>query len=93
MRLTVLNEHAGGPPTITGEEILRNVWQMEMGHSKWIDIAILFGMVVLDRIMFMWIIKTIEKVKPIIRALVVTRTNQSTHIEDSYSTPLQEAGM
>ncbi|GMN23719.1 hypothetical protein TIFTF001_045806, partial [Ficus carica] len=43
------NQQSGGKPFISGEEILRNVWQVEMGYSKWVDIAILFGMVVLYR--------------------------------------------
>ncbi|KAK2995590.1 hypothetical protein RJ640_002568 [Escallonia rubra] len=67
--LTFPNEQARGPPTITGEEILRSVWQVEMGYSKWMDVAIVFGMVILYRLMFLGIIKTIEKVKPIIRGL------------------------
>ncbi|KAM3757480.1 hypothetical protein ACB098_02G191400 [Castanea mollissima] len=61
--LTFLNNLANGPPTITGEEILRNTWQVEMGYSKWIDLAILFGMVVLYRLIFLGIVKTVEKVK------------------------------
>ncbi|KAK3008318.1 LOW QUALITY PROTEIN: hypothetical protein RJ639_014422 [Escallonia herrerae] len=63
------NEQARGPPTITGEEILRSVWQVEMGYSKWVDVAIVFGMVILYRLVFLGIIKTIEKVKPIIRGM------------------------
>ncbi|KAK2969265.1 hypothetical protein RJ640_004059 [Escallonia rubra] len=67
--LTFPNEQARGPPSITGEEILRTMWQVEMGYSKWMDVAIVFGMVILYRLMFLGIIKTIEKVKPIIRGL------------------------
>ncbi|OMO73058.1 ABC transporter-like protein [Corchorus olitorius] len=66
--LTFPNNQAGGPPTITGDEILRTYWQVEMGYSKWVDIAILFGMVVIYRLMFWGIIKTVEKVKPLIKA-------------------------
>ena len=40
--LSFPNNQAGGPPTITGDEILRNFWQVEMGYS--IDVTILFGM-------------------------------------------------
>ncbi|KAK2977041.1 hypothetical protein RJ640_007499 [Escallonia rubra] len=67
--LTFPNEQTRGPPTIIGEEILRSVWQVEMGYSKWMDATIMFGMVILYRLMFLGIIKTIEKVKPIIRGL------------------------
>ncbi|KAL7090036.1 hypothetical protein ACP275_12G014800 [Erythranthe tilingii] len=68
--LTFPNELAGGASTITGEEILRNVWQVEMCYSKWIDVAILFGMVVLYRFMFLGIIKAKEKFRPMIRAFL-----------------------
>ena len=63
------NNQVGGSPSITGEEILRNTWQVEMGYSKWIDLAILLGMVVLYRLMFLGIVKIVEKVKPVVKAL------------------------
>ncbi|PRQ48607.1 putative taurine-transporting ATPase [Rosa chinensis] len=68
--LTFPSNQAGGPPIITGEEILKSIWQMEMGYSKWVDLAILFGMVIVYRLMFFGIIKTSEKVTPIIKALL-----------------------
>ena len=34
-----------------------------MGYSKWIDLAILFGMMVLYQLIFLGIVKTVEKVK------------------------------
>ncbi|KAM7523762.1 hypothetical protein LguiA_013664 [Lonicera macranthoides] len=85
--LTFPNQQVGGPPTINGEQILRSFWQMEVGYSKWIDVAILFGMVIMYRFMFFGIIKCIEKIKPIIRAIsAIPPPNQSTHIEDLSST-------
>ncbi|GAB4848739.1 ATP-binding cassette sub- G member 1 [Ancistrocladus abbreviatus] len=61
------NQDGGG--TITGDEILRSVWQVEMGYSKWVDLAILAAMVVVYRLMFFGIIKAAEKLKPMIRSL------------------------
>ncbi|GAB4848735.1 hypothetical protein Ancab_003462, partial [Ancistrocladus abbreviatus] len=61
------NQDGGG--TITGDEILRSVWQVEMGYSKWLDLAILAGMVVVYRLMFFGIIKAAEKLKPMIGSL------------------------
>ncbi|KAF8404629.1 hypothetical protein HHK36_009517 [Tetracentron sinense] len=72
--LTFPSNQAGGAPTIKGKEILRNVWQMEMGYSKWVDLAILLEMVVLYRLMFLVIVKANEKVKPIFRALMAANT-------------------
>ncbi|KAJ4966461.1 hypothetical protein NE237_018310 [Protea cynaroides] len=70
----------GGSATITGDEILRNTWEVEMGYSKWIDLAILFGMVVVYRLMFFGIIKSVEKLKPIIGASLAVPPKQKTHI-------------
>lgn len=67
--LTFPNEQVGGPPTISGEQILRDFWQVEMGYSKWIDLAILSGMVVLYRLLFLVIVKIAEKVKPMLEGL------------------------
>ncbi|OMO63605.1 ABC transporter-like protein [Corchorus olitorius] len=64
--LTFPNIQAGGPPTLTGEQILKNIWHVEMGYSKWVDLAILFAMVVACRFVFLCIIKSTEKVKPMI---------------------------
>ncbi|KAK6120016.1 hypothetical protein DH2020_046256 [Rehmannia glutinosa] len=62
------NERVGGPSIINGDEILRDVWQMDMGYSKWVDFAIVFGMLIMYRVMFFGIIKGTEKFKPVIRA-------------------------
>lgn len=61
---------AGGNGTVTGEEVLRDVWQVELGYSKWVNLGILFGMAVLYRLMFLGIVKVAEKVKPKIKSLM-----------------------
>ncbi|XP_077214293.1 ABC transporter G family member 1-like [Tasmannia lanceolata] len=80
--LTFPNNQAGGPSTINGDEILRNIWKVEMGYSKWVDLAILFGMVVLYRLMFLSIIKINEKVKPVpmIRAFLAGPPKQASQV-------------
>ncbi|KAK7363116.1 hypothetical protein VNO77_05246 [Canavalia gladiata] len=54
---------------ISGEEVLRNTWQVDMSYSKWVDLAILVGMIVVYRVLFLVIIKITEKVKPIVASL------------------------
>ncbi|XAR73421.1 Taurine-transporting ATPase [Bertholletia excelsa] len=85
--LTFPNNVPGGPP-ITGDEILRNTWEVQMGYSKWVDVGIVLGMVVLYRLMFLGIIKTVEKVKPMVRSLMAGAPKHSTYADDSSSTPL-----
>ncbi|KAF7129473.1 hypothetical protein RHSIM_Rhsim10G0166700 [Rhododendron simsii] len=83
--LTFPNDLAVGPRTITGDEILKNTWQVE-GYSKWIDVAVIIGMVVLYRLMFLGIIKTTEKVKPMLTKLMAARSKQpTTLVEDPYT--------
>lgn len=66
--LTLTTNQMVGPMNISGEEMLKTLWQVEVKHSKWVDLFILLGMVVLYRILFLVIIKSIEKVKPIVAA-------------------------
>ncbi|KAF9601544.1 hypothetical protein IFM89_020372 [Coptis chinensis] len=88
---TFPSSQIGGAPTISGQEILRDVWQMQMGYSKLVDLSILLGMVVLYRLMFLGIIKTTEKVKPIIRGLLSNPSKQrKTIMENPSSTPVHE---
>ncbi|KAK6945768.1 ABC transporter-like, ATP-binding domain [Dillenia turbinata] len=67
----------GSDPMVTGKEILRDVWQVEMGYSKWINLGILFGMVVTYRLLLFGIIKIVDKVKPIIRDLLFLSCEQT----------------
>ncbi|KAI3873926.1 hypothetical protein MKW98_001575 [Papaver atlanticum] len=72
--------------TITGVEILETVWQMPTGYSKWIDMVIMFGMVVLYRLMFFSIIKISEKIKPILQTFLVAQHKQTK--QSNNGTPL-----
>ncbi|KAK3414136.1 ABC transporter G family member 1 [Eucalyptus grandis] len=51
---------------ISGEEALTKFWQMDMEYSKWFDLVVLIGMVILYRVMFLAIVKGTEVVKPAI---------------------------
>ncbi|KAL2460414.1 ABC transporter G family member 11 [Abeliophyllum distichum] len=55
--LTFPKNELEGSSTIDGETILRDIWQVEMGYSKWIDLAILFGMVLVYRLLFLVTVK------------------------------------
>ncbi|KZV53761.1 ABC transporter G family member 11-like [Dorcoceras hygrometricum] len=56
--------------TIGGEEVLASVWQVDTGHSKWVDLGIVFGMLILYRLMFLGVVKVTEKLKPPFRAIL-----------------------
>ncbi|KAG9451439.1 hypothetical protein H6P81_011404 [Aristolochia fimbriata] len=84
------SNHAAGssatPSSITGDEILRTKWQVEMGYSKWVDVAILIGMTVFYRVMFFTIVKMIEILRPVIRARFAKPLKQLVHVVDPLST-------
>jgi hypothetical protein len=56
---------------ITGHHILKDNLQVEMGHSKWVDLAILLGMTIIYRVIFQVIIKVSEIAKPMIKQMIV----------------------
>ncbi|GMY39071.1 ABC transporter G family member 11-like [Fagus crenata] len=88
------NNEAGGPPIITGDEILRDIWQAEMGYSKWGDLAVLLGMIAFYRLLFLFIIKANEKVKPMIKAFISMPPKQKTQVTvNPSSTPLHGENM
>ncbi|XP_029123853.1 ABC transporter G family member 1 isoform X2 [Elaeis guineensis] len=89
--LTFPNIQAGRGATITGEEVVKDFWQMEVGYSKWVDLAILFGMVILYRVLFLVIVKTGEKVKPMIRAVLNGPPKHGIQVMGQPSTPLADA--
>ncbi|KAK3139504.1 hypothetical protein QOZ80_5AG0384360 [Eleusine coracana subsp. coracana] len=76
--LTFPNNQATGGATISGGEILRNIWQVEMGYSKWVDLAVLCGMVILYRMLFL----AIEKLKPMIAGLRFRNTMRSVQVAE-----------
>ncbi|KAK4271295.1 hypothetical protein QN277_020006 [Acacia crassicarpa] len=67
--LTFATAHDGDRKTTSGREILTNTWQVEMGYSKWVDLAILLGMIFLYRLLFLAITKTKENAKPIVAGI------------------------
>ncbi|KAM7482306.1 hypothetical protein LguiB_006889 [Lonicera macranthoides] len=85
------NHQLDGPPFIDGNMILKDIWQVEMGYSKWVDLGILFGMVVLYRLLFFFIIKIVERVRPIVREVIVSLRRTKGVIGFSWSKHLEEA--
>ncbi|KAI5385965.1 ABC transporter G family member 1 isoform X1 [Lathyrus oleraceus] len=74
---------------ISGEEILRNKWHVDMSYSKWVDLGVLLGMIVLYRVLFLIIIKTTEKVKPFVLSLMAVSPRKTIHVlENPNATPL-----
>ncbi|CAO2831659.1 unnamed protein product [Amaranthus hypochondriacus] len=52
---------------MNGVEILEDILQVETRYSKWVDLFVLLGMVIIYRLLFLIIIKTLEKIKNVMR--------------------------
>ncbi|CAL9159697.1 unnamed protein product [Musa hybrid cultivar] len=63
-------------PKIPGEYILENVFQIDVNRSKWWDLAALFSMIVIYRIIFLMMIKISEDVTPWARGYIARRRLQ-----------------
>ncbi|KAL2343815.1 hypothetical protein Fmac_005100 [Flemingia macrophylla] len=71
--LTFSMDPDGGNGSISGRDVLIETWHVEMGHSKWVDLAIMFGMIVLYRVMFLVVTKSKEKLKPFVASISALR--------------------
>uniref|UniRef100_A0A0E0B051 ABC transporter domain-containing protein n=1 Tax=Oryza glumipatula TaxID=40148 RepID=A0A0E0B051_9ORYZ len=65
----VLQNDLEGHKTITGEKVIVELFQVETGHSKWVDLAILCGMIVIYRLLFVVIIKVLDMAKPMLKGV------------------------
>ncbi|KAL6854391.1 hypothetical protein ACP4OV_019294 [Aristida adscensionis] len=53
--------------TISGLTVLKDKLQVEMEYSKWVNLAILFGMMVIYRMLFFATVKIAEEIRPKLR--------------------------
>ncbi|GKV13883.1 hypothetical protein SLEP1_g24845 [Rubroshorea leprosula] len=65
-------------PKISGEYILENVFQIDVHRSKWIDLSVLFSMIVIYRVIFFIIIKVNEDITPWIRGYIARKRIRTT---------------
>ncbi|CAM0957579.1 unnamed protein product [Alopecurus aequalis] len=70
MRLTFPSDQLGhSNVTITGIQVLHEKLEVEMGYSKWVNIVILFGMMVIYRMIFFAVVKIAEEIRPKMRKM------------------------
>ncbi|TVU10848.1 hypothetical protein EJB05_44401, partial [Eragrostis curvula] len=75
--LVLENNQGGGNTTITGEEVITKLFEVETGHSKWVDLAVLCGMIVAYRILFVVIVMVLDVVKPMFKGAKFRRPVES----------------
>ncbi|CAI0392505.1 unnamed protein product [Linum tenue] len=72
----LFNNQSPDLPKIPGEYILENIFQINIRRSKWIDLSVIFSMIVIYRIIFFVMIKISEDVTPWIRGYMARRRMQ-----------------
>ena len=63
-------------PKISGEYILEYVFQIDVNRSKWVNLSVLFSMIIIYRIIFFIMIKISEDVTPWVRGYIARRRMQ-----------------
>lgn len=60
--------------TITGEYLVKEVFQIDTNRSKWADLSVIFAMVIAYRLIFFLMIKMKESISPWVRGKLAQRT-------------------
>ncbi|KAH7542995.1 hypothetical protein FEM48_Zijuj02G0135000 [Ziziphus jujuba var. spinosa] len=68
---------------IPGEYILEKIFQIDVHRSKWIDLSVIFSMIVVYRIIFLIMIKINEDVTPWVRGYVARRRMQQKNVSQN----------
>uniref|UniRef100_A0A7N0U4N8 ABC transporter domain-containing protein n=1 Tax=Kalanchoe fedtschenkoi TaxID=63787 RepID=A0A7N0U4N8_KALFE len=61
---------------IPGEYVLENIFQIDVHRSKWLDLSVVFSMIIIYRIIFFIMIKINEDVTPWVRSYIARRRLQ-----------------
>lgn len=63
-------------PKITGEYALKQIFQFDVNRSKWMDLSVIFSMIIIYRVIFFIMIKINEDVTPWLRGYIARRKMQ-----------------
>ncbi|CAA2933455.1 ABC transporter G family member 11 [Olea europaea subsp. europaea] len=63
-------------PKIPGEFILENIFQINLRRSKWVNLSVIFSMIIIYRIIFFMMIKINEDVAPSVHGCITRRRIQ-----------------
>ncbi|XP_042053687.1 ABC transporter G family member 11-like [Salvia splendens] len=60
-------------PKISGEFILENIFEIDFHRSKWVDLSVIFSMIITYRLIFLIMIKANEVAIPLIRRYIAKK--------------------
>ncbi|KAK1277460.1 ABC transporter G family member 15 [Acorus gramineus] len=64
-----------GSPKLSGEYIIKQIFGMNLNHSKWWDMAAIFIILISYRLLFFFILKLKERASPLFRMMYAKATN------------------
>ena len=59
---------------ISGEYLVKTVFQIDMNRSKWVDLLVIYAMVIIYRLIFLIMIKIKENITPWLRGKLAQRS-------------------
>lgn len=68
---------------IPGEYILEKIFQIDVHRSKWIDLSVIYSMIIIYRIIFFIMIKINEDVTPWVRGYAARRRMQQKNVNQN----------
>ncbi|KAF3683018.1 ABC transporter G family member 11 [Capsicum annuum] len=77
-------------PKITGEYALKETFQIDVNRSKWVDLSVIFSMIIVYRVIFFIMIKINEDVTPRLRGYIARtrkKMQQKSAIQNKTVTP------
>nr|XP_025887519.1 ABC transporter G family member 11-like [Solanum lycopersicum] len=72
----IFDNHSPHPPKITGEYALKQIFQIDVNRSKWVDLSAIFSLIIIYRVIFFFMIKINEDVTPWLRGYIARRKMQ-----------------
>ncbi|KAL9677576.1 hypothetical protein QQ045_005809 [Rhodiola kirilowii] len=63
-----------GGPKLTGEYIMESILGIEIGHSKWVDLAVILAILIIYKLIFIAVLKFKERSLPILQNFFANRT-------------------
>uniref|UniRef100_A0A7N0U4Q4 ABC transporter domain-containing protein n=1 Tax=Kalanchoe fedtschenkoi TaxID=63787 RepID=A0A7N0U4Q4_KALFE len=63
-----------GEPKLTGEYIMESILGLDIGHSKWLDLAVIICILIIYKLIFFAVLKLKERSMPMVQTFFAKRT-------------------
>uniref|UniRef100_A0A7N0SX92 ABC transporter domain-containing protein n=2 Tax=Kalanchoe fedtschenkoi TaxID=63787 RepID=A0A7N0SX92_KALFE len=74
-----------GGPKLTGEYIMKSVLGIDIGHSKWLDLAVVLAILIIYKLIFCAVLKLKERSMPMLQSVFAKRTLKHLNKENFFT--------